>query len=62
METQTILNVILLAISCALELIGVFATIMEIKDEPENVIFILCGVILVVSGYCIYKLISLVQM
>ena len=60
METQTMLNTILLTLFFMGELLGVFATIMTIKDEPENVGYIVCGAMMVAFGYGIYIFIPLV--
>ena len=61
METQTILNIVLLVLLSFGELLGVFATIMTIKDEPENIGFIACGAMMAAFGYGIYILIPFVQ-
>lgn len=62
METQTILNIILLILFSFGELLGVFITIMTIKDEPDNIGFIACGAMMAAFGYGIYKLLPLLQM
>jgi len=54
METQTILNIVLLALLSFGELLGVFVTIMTIKNEPNNIGFIAVGAMMVAFGYGIY--------